>query len=77
MNLMFFSINVKDAYLTALNSKKIYCVARPEFGSKQGKTFMVIRALYAIKYAGAALRKFLAIRLNEIRSGSSHADPSV
>ena len=51
--------------------------AGPEFGHEEGKIFIVPRALYGLKSAGAAFRAFLSERLDEMGFRSSIADPDV
>mmetsp|Transcript_6493 Transcript_6493/g.15338 ORF Transcript_6493/g.15338 Transcript_6493/m.15338 type:complete len:124 (+) Transcript_6493:1529-1900(+) len=52
-------------------------VAGPEFGDKQGKTFIVRRALYGLKGSAAAFRSHLAKTLEDQGFYSSYADPGV
>ena len=51
---------IQNAYLTADCRQKIWTVAGPEFGSEAGTIFIVKKALYGLKSAGAALRSLLA-----------------
>ena len=46
--------NVGNAYLNAPCRENIYCIAGPKFGSDEGKTAIIIRALYGLKSSGAA-----------------------
>ena len=69
--------DIQNAYLTAPNKEKVYCIAGPEFGSDQGKPMLITRALYGLKSAGAAFRSFLAITLDDMSFKPSHADPGV
>jgi hypothetical protein len=41
-------------------------LASPEFGSKSGKKFIIVRALYGLKSSGAVLQSFLAEALHNI-----------
>jgi hypothetical protein len=50
------SCDLQNAYLNADCREKIFVVAGPEFGSKQGCVFIVRKALYGLKSAGAAWR---------------------
>ena len=69
--------DIQNAFLSAPNLEKHWLRAGPEFGSEQGKVFLVVRALYGLKSAGAAFRSFMAKRLDEIGFKSSIADPDV
>ena len=69
--------DVKNAFLSADNFEKHWIRAGPKFGAEQGKVFIVIRALYGLKYASASFRSFMAKKLYEIGFKSSPADPNV
>jgi Reverse transcriptase (RNA-dependent DNA polymerase) len=40
--------DVQNAFLTAPNKEKCWMVAGPEFGHEEGKTFLVVKALYGL-----------------------------
>ncbi|CAJ1929451.1 unnamed protein product [Cylindrotheca closterium] len=70
--------DIQNAFLTAPAIKKCYMVvAGPEFGDKEGKVFIVRRALYGLKESSAAFRSHLAETLEELGFWSSTADPDV
>jgi len=69
--------DIQNAYLTAPNREKIWCWAGPEFGPDAGKPFIIVRALYGLKSAGAAFRAFLAEKLDDMGFRPSEADPDV
>ena len=69
--------DIQNAYLTAPNREKCWTWAGPEFGSDQGKPYLVVRALYGLKGAGASFRAFLADKLDSMGFKSSAADPEV
>ena len=69
--------DIQNAFLSAPNLEKIWMKAGPEFGPEQGKTFIVVRALYGLKSASAAFRAFMAEKLDLIGFKSSVADPDV
>lgn len=46
--------DVQNAYLNAPPKEKVWIVAGPEFGVHEGKTVVIVRALYGLKGAGAA-----------------------
>ena len=69
--------DVQNAFLSADNLEKHWLKAGPEFGAEQGKTFIVVRALYGLKSASAAFRSFMASKLDEIGFKSSNANPDV
>ena len=71
------SADIENAYLTAPCREKCWTRAGPEFGSDEGKPFIVTQALYGLKSSGAAFRAFLAETLDDIGFKSSIADPDV
>ena len=44
--------DVKNAYVSAPTSEKIWTILGPEFGADQGKKAIIVRALYGLKSAG-------------------------
>ena len=47
--------NVLNAYITAPVEEKVWTVLGPEFGRDAGRSAIIVRALYGLKSAGAAL----------------------
>ena len=76
-DLELLSCDILNAYLTAPCRERFYCIAGPEFGSDQGKMYIIERALYGLKSSGAAFRTFLAEHLHDIGFTPSLADPDV
>lgn len=58
--LKVMACNIQNAYLTADCRENIWAVAGPEFGSEAGTRFIMKKALYGLKCAGAAFRSLLA-----------------
>ena len=69
--------DIQNAYLTAPNKEKVYCIAGLEFGSDQGKTMIITRSLYGLKSAGVTFRLFLAVTLDDMGFKPSNANPDV
>ena len=69
--------DIRNAYLTADCREKIWTVAGPEFGSEAGTLFLVKKALYGLKSAGAAFRSLLADTLMDTGNRPTKADPDV
>ena len=76
-NLKVLSGDIQNAYLTAPNKEKIFVNAGPEFGSNEAKLFIVERALYGLKSAGASFRQYLAGKIYDLGFKPSPADPDV
>jgi hypothetical protein len=75
--LKVMSCDIQNAYLTADCREKIWTVAGPEFGSEAGTIFLVRKALYGLKSAGAAFRSLLADTLSDTGYKPTKADPDV
>ena len=69
--------DIQNAYLIAPNKEKLWIKAGSEFGDNKGKYYVVSRALYGLKSAGASFRSFLAKKLDELNFRSCIADPDV
>jgi hypothetical protein len=52
--------DIENAYLTAPITEKVWIVLGPEFGDDAGNRALIVRALYGLKYTGAAFRNHLA-----------------
>ena len=76
-DLKVMACDIQNAYLTADCREKIWTRAGPEFGSEEGTVFLVKKALYGLKSAGAAFRALLAETLYDIGYVPTKADPDV
>ena len=76
-DLKVLGCDIQNAYLTAKCREKCWTVAGPEFGSEEGKIFLIVRALYGLKSSGAAFRALLSEKLWELGYRPSYADPDV
>ena len=47
-----------NAYLNSSTNEKVYTTAGPEFGADEGKTIIIVRALYGLKSSGASCMAF-------------------
>ena len=75
--LKVMACDIQNAYLTADCREKIWTVAGPEFGSEAGTIFIIKKALYGLKSAGAAFRSLLADTLVDKGYRPTQADPDV
>ena len=69
--------DVGNAYLNAPCREKVWFVAGPEFGSRQGTVVKVVRALYGLKSSGAAWREMFNGTVLEMGFVPTVADPDV
>jgi len=59
------SADIAGAYLNAPCAEKIYTILGPEFGDLEGRTAIVVKALYGLKSSGFSWRSTLAKTLRE------------
>jgi hypothetical protein len=77
-NLDIMACDVSNAYLNAPCREKIWFVAGPEFGSRQGQVIKTVRALYGLKSSGASWRNMLQQTImEELQFEPTIADPDV
>jgi hypothetical protein len=76
-NLDLVAADIGNAYLQAETKEKIYAIAGPEFGELQGRTMIIVRALYGLKSSGAAWHNHFAQTLHDLGFKTSYADPDV
>ncbi|MGH7974682.1 MAG: reverse transcriptase domain-containing protein, partial [bacterium] len=69
--------DIGNAYLNASTKEKVYTTAGKEFGSKEGFSVLIVRALYGLKSSGAAWRAHLAQTLRDMGYIPCLADPDV
>ena len=76
-DLEIMGADIQNAFLSAPNLEKHWIKAGSKFGAEQGKTFLVLRALYVLKSASAEFRSFMAKKLDYISFKLCVADPDV
>jgi hypothetical protein len=78
-DLDIMSCDIGNAYLNALCREKIWFVAGPEFGSRQGQVIKIVRALYGLKSSGESCRNTSLQRTicEEFGFETTTADPDV
>lgn len=70
--------DVQNAYLNADTKEKVYFVAGSEWKANEGRTVLIVKALYGLKSSALAWRNHLADTLgNKLGFKSSLADPDV
>ena len=72
-----WSTDVGNAYLESFTKEKVYIVAGPEFGDRQGHTLVIVKALYGLKSSGLRWRERFADVLKEMGFTSSRAEPDI
>ena len=70
--------DVQNAYLNAPTTEKVHFIAGSEWGANEGRTVIIVRALYGLKSSALAWRNHLADTLSNVMGfKSSLADPDV
>ena len=69
--------DIGNAYLNAPCREKVWFVAGPEFGSRQGTVIKVVRALNGLKSSGASWRAMFNDSIQNMGFKPSIADPDV
>jgi hypothetical protein len=70
------SCDISNAYLNAPCQEKIWFIAGPEFGSRQGQVVKIVRALYGLKSSGASWRSVLKqVIIDDLGFKPTIADP--
>ena len=57
------TIDITNAYVNMPCREKVAAIARPEFGEYKGCILIIEKALYGLKYSGAAWHPHLAVKL--------------
>jgi hypothetical protein len=74
-DLDILACDVGNAYLNAPCREKVWFVAGPEFGSRQGTVIKIVRALYGLKSSGASWRAMFNSTILEMGFKPTIADP--
>jgi hypothetical protein len=76
-DLELVAADIGNAYLQATTKEKKIAIAGPEFGELQGRTMIIVRALYGLKSSRAAWHEHFANTLYNMDFKPSYADPDV
>jgi len=76
-DLELVAADIGNAYLQATTKEKKIAIAGPEFGELQGRTMIIVRALYGLKSSRAAWHEHFANTLYDMDFKPSYADPDV
>jgi hypothetical protein len=69
--------NIGNAYLEATTKEKVYFIAGPEFGDKEGHLMIIYKELYGLRTSGARFHERLADALRAEGFTASYADPDL
>jgi hypothetical protein len=76
-DLQIMAADIGNAYLNADCREKIYFVAGPEFGTKQGRVLIIKKALYGLKSFVAAWRLLFSSTLHKLGYAPCQGNPDV
>jgi hypothetical protein len=76
-DLDIMACDIGNAYLNAPCRERVWFVAGPEFGSRQGTVVKVVRALYGLKSSGASWRSMFNTTIRDMGFEPTVADPDV
>ena len=75
--LELWSTDIGNAYLEAQTSEKVYIIAGPEFGDREGHILVIFKALYGLRSSGARWHDKFADCLREMGFFPCKAEPDI
>ena len=72
-----WATDIGNAYLEAKTKEKVYIIAGPEFGERQGHTLVIHKALYGLKSSGRRWHERLATCLRGMGFEPCKAEPDI
>jgi Reverse transcriptase (RNA-dependent DNA polymerase) len=72
-----WATDIDNAYLEAFTSEKVYIIAGPEFGEREGHILIISRALYGLRSSGARWYDRFADCIQEIGFFPCKAEPDI
>ena len=72
-----YGTDIGNAYLEAETKEKLYIIAGPEFGNREGHTLIVHKALYGLRSSGRRWHERFADCLREMGFEPSKAEADI
>jgi hypothetical protein len=72
-----WATDIGNAYLEAETSEKLYIIAGPEFGIREGHTLVIFKALYGLRTSGLRWHERLSIVLRSLGFEPCKAEPDI
>ena len=69
--------DIGNAYLEAYTKEKVYIIAGPEFGEREGHTLVIRKALYGLRSSGARFHDRLADTLRDMGFTPCKSEPDL
>jgi hypothetical protein len=76
-NLELWATDIGSAYLEALTSEKVYVLAGPEFGEREGHILVIHKALYGLRSSGARWHDKFSDCLRDMGFQPCKAEPDI
>ena len=76
-NLELWGTDIGNAYLEAKTQEKVYIIAGPEFGNREGHTLIINKALYGLRSSGLRWHEKLANILSKMGFFPCKAEPDI
>jgi Reverse transcriptase (RNA-dependent DNA polymerase) len=75
--LELWATDIGNAYLEAYTKEKVYIIAGPEFGDREGHTLLIDRALYGLKSSGVRWHERFSVVLDKMGFFPSKAENDI
>ena len=76
-NLELWSTDIGNAYLEATTNERVYIIAGPEFGDRQGHTLIIFKVLYGLRSSGLHWHERFADCLRAVGFSPCIAEPNI
>ena len=76
-NCELWSTDIGNAYLESYTKEKVYIIAGPEFGEREGHCLIISKALYGLRSSGLRWSERLADVLRDMGFFPSRAEPDI
>jgi hypothetical protein len=76
-DLELWATDIGSAYLEALTSEKVYIIAGPEFGKREGHILVIHKALYGLRSSGACWHDKFSDCLRDMGFQPCKAEPDI
>jgi Reverse transcriptase (RNA-dependent DNA polymerase) len=76
-DLQLWATDIGNAYLEAYTTEKVYIIAGPEFGEREGHILVISKALYGLNSSGARWHDRFADCIRELGFFPCKAEPDI
>ena len=72
-----WATDIGNAYLEAETAERVYIIAGPEFGEREGSTLLIFKSLYGLRSSGARWHEKFADTLRDMGFTPSKNEPNI